>query len=164
MLLKIVSSNSSVSCVTSADLTAKLTESHVGQRHAVEANFAGVGIGKTRNQIGQRALAAAVRADDGDRFAERNAQAHILQHRFAGLVGETHVLEFQVAIVPPDGYGMLRIANGRFAFEPGEDAVAGGAGGLQAAEDVGHFSQRIGHAGQKAKNNSKVAAAQWADR
>ena len=57
-----------------ADLAAEVAQPHVGQRHAVELHHAGRGIGKTRNQIGQRALAAAVGADDGDRLAEGDPQ------------------------------------------------------------------------------------------
>ena len=108
------------------DLAADVAEPHVGQGHAVELDHAGGGIGETRNQVGQRALAAAVGADDGDRLAEGDPQIDLFEHRLARLIGEADVLEHQIAVVAVEGDGLFRIADLRLAIEPREDPVGGG--------------------------------------
>ena len=47
---------------------------------AFEANFAGVGRVERREQVQQRALAAAAGADDGDELALVNRELDALQH------------------------------------------------------------------------------------
>ena len=86
-----------------ADLAAQVAQPHVAKRHAVQADRAAGGIGEARDQVGQRALAAAVGADDGHGLAEGDPQVDVLQHRLAGLIGEADAVEDQVAMVAAAG-------------------------------------------------------------
>ena len=67
------------------DLAAQILYPHVGQSHAVQADFAGRGIGESGYQMRKRAFSRSVRAHDGYRFAEADVQIHFLQHVFPGL-------------------------------------------------------------------------------
>ena len=89
------------------------------QRHAVELHHAGRRIGEAGNQVRQRALAAAVRADDGDRLAEGDLQIHVFDHRLARLIGEADVLEHQIAVVAVEGGRLLRVADLRLGGRAG---------------------------------------------
>ena len=101
------------------DLPAEVTGSHVRQGHAVQLDHAAGGIGEARDQVGQRTLAAAVRANDGHRFAEDNLQVHLGKHRFARLVGKADVLEHEITAVGVKRDGMFRVADLRLAIESG---------------------------------------------
>ena len=52
-----------------------------------------VRIGESRDQVGQRGLAAAIGAHHGNRLAEANREVQVLQHQLVGLVAEADVLE-----------------------------------------------------------------------
>ena len=77
-----------------------------------------------------------------------------------GLIGETDAVEDQLAMVAVEGDRGRRVADRRLAVQPLVDAVAGRHGALQAAEDVGEFPHRIGHAGQQAVEHQQRVAVQ----
>ena len=60
------------------------------------------------------------------RLPELDVQVDIADDRIARLVGETHVLEHQVAAVPAQRLRPLRLANVRLSIQHGVNPVGGG--------------------------------------
>ena len=85
MLLAIVSSNSTVSCVTMP--ICRRSDASVDLPHvdAVNENRAGAHVVEARQQVDQRRLAGAASADDGDHLAGPNGERHAAQDPRRGL-------------------------------------------------------------------------------
>ena len=62
-----------------ANLTAERIQGQATDVGAVDAHLAGIGIVETGNQLGDRALAGAARADQRDHLAGTHVEAHVVQ-------------------------------------------------------------------------------------
>ena len=76
-----------------ADLAAQAVERHGGDVDAVDRDPARRGFVQAHQQMGERALAGAVGADDGDGFPGGDGEIDVLQRRRPAGVAEAHVLE-----------------------------------------------------------------------
>ena len=56
------------------------------------------GSSSAQQQVGERGLAAAARADDRQRLAASIAERDVVEHRAAAIVGQRHVIEGHVAV------------------------------------------------------------------
>ena len=106
MLFATVSLNSSVSCVTmpkrprsSRSRTSRMSTPSIVIRPLV-------GIVEPRQQLDERRLAAAVRADDGDRLAGSHFEVDAVQHLLVGMVVEVDVLERDALVSAGSGCGL----------------------------------------------------------
>ncbi len=118
-----------------------------GNVDPIERDDAGSGIVETLDQLKQRRLARARRADDGYDFARRDAEADVVKNEFLSArgIGEADAPEFDLA---PDG------SDKRQRFRRRDDARArgqqfpdsrGGAGGLtHLAPHFGQLTERTG--------------------
>src|SRR6266516_2712846 len=114
-----------------ADLTAERIQGEAPDVGPVDAHLAGIGVVQTRDQLSDRALAGAARADQRDDLAGARAEAHVVQdqpprwavrglpRRVLGVepVRKAHVPEFELA---PERGGFLRlrrVGDGRHAGE-----------------------------------------------
>ncbi len=122
---------------------------HVAQVDAVEPHAALHRIEEPRHQAGQRGLATAVRADQGDRFSKRNAQVDVVQYRLLRRVAERHVIEDQIAVMAVQGLRLRRIADGGLAVQGEIHAVGRGRSPLQFVEHFGEPPRGIAYPGQE---------------
>ena len=79
------------------DGLADALDGHLAHVYAVDADGPAVGVVEAGNQVQQRRLARAARADEGDGLAGGNAQRDAVQHVPPVLVGERHVVELDLA-------------------------------------------------------------------
>ena len=84
MLFAIVSVNRNDSWNTSATLVRSVVAGDLGEVDAADAHHTLVGPVEAREQLAQRRLAAARRADERDHLTGRDANVAVLQHRHAG--------------------------------------------------------------------------------
>ena len=97
MFSRIVPENSSRLLHDDADLLAQRVELDVADVVAVDQHLAAVDVVEARDQVGDRGLARAGRADQGDGLAGLGAEADVLEDRPARIVGAGDVLELDRA-------------------------------------------------------------------
>jgi len=114
---------------------------------AVQQNLSAGGVVKARDQIDQRALAAAGRADDADGFAGMDLQRDVLQDILAGRIGEKDMVKADVTgDVRRQGMGRLRLRG--LLGQHLADALGrghGADGGVDDIGDHGDSEQHLGH-------------------
>ena len=93
MLFITVSSNSNVSWATIPICARRSRIRASGNGTPSRRTSPETGVGESRNEIGQRALAAAVGPDQGDRLAGANPEIDPPQDEFASLIGEIDIVE-----------------------------------------------------------------------
>ncbi len=101
------------------------------------------GLVQAHQQVGERALAGAVLADDGERLAGLDVQVEVVQRRLAAGVGEAHVAECDLAACRRKIVGQLgeRLGPlGQHALQAFERAARA----LGLAVDIGQRADRAG--------------------
>ena len=140
-----------------AEPRAQVAEPHVADVDAVDRDAAGQRVVEPRQQLQQRRLAAAVGADDGDRFAGADFQVDVAQHRLVRVVVEADAFEPHGALQRRQRH---RVAADRRSSARGRafvDAVGRGDGLLDVAELVRQPAGRVGHAGQHREEDAHHA-------
>ncbi len=93
---------------------------------AVEAHGAAVDVVEAGEQQGERRLARARAADDGDALTGGDAERHVVEHRPALAVGEGHPVDVERAPWLRDGPGVRCVATAGCTGEQLEHAVGAG--------------------------------------
>ena len=110
-----------------------------------------------RQELQERGLAAAVGADDGDRFAGADFEVDAAEDRLFGVVLKADVFESQRVLERRQRDGIRRIDDRRLAVEDFVHAVGGGDGLLDVAEFAGEAAGRVAHAGEHREEDAHVA-------
>ena len=110
-----------------------------------------------RQELHERGFAAAVGADDGDRFAGADVQVDAAQDRLVGMVVEADVFELERVLERRQRDWLGRIDDRRLAVEDFVHAVGGGDGLLDVAELAGEAAGRVAHAGEHREEDAHVA-------
>ena len=145
-----VSSNSSVSCVTTPIRSSRSRRRTCRDVDAAHQHGAGGGIVEPRHHIHQRRLAAAVGADDRDRLARLDAERHVVEHQFVRLVVKRHVAELDRAEQFRQWRGMRGIRDLRLAVEHLVQVIGRRGALLQRVEDRGQPANRVARSAEEA--------------
>ena len=97
---------------------------------------------EARDQRGERRLARAGAADQGDRGARRDCEVELAQHGAVGVVAERHAFEAQLAAAGRQLARAWRIGDVGGLVEHLEDALARGDGALVLADPHADHAQR----------------------
>ena len=92
-----------------AQLAAQVVQAQVPQRHATEAQLAGLRVVEARQQQRRRGLAGAGRAHERERLPRLHPQRHVVEHRLAAGVAERDVVELHGQRTLGQGGGGHRI-------------------------------------------------------
>ena len=129
-------------------LFAQAVEAQIGCRHAVERHAAGGRLHEPREQVGQRALAGAGGAGQGDHLAHPAMQRDVVQRRRAVRIAVARVLDAHfghAGNAPPSLPLRLHLGIRRLEHAPhaGDVVLQIEPGGTQRA-DVAHDLQEVG--------------------
>ena len=127
-----------------AEVAAQVHAVHIMRVHAVEADMAAVDLVESHEQVDQRGLAGAGRADDGGAVARLGRERDVLHQRTIRIVSELHMLEVDAAA---DWLGHpLRLGGIGFDLvlvQDVEHALHRSQGRLQAVDHERHLGQRF---------------------
>ena len=142
MLAATVSLNSSTSCDTIAICARRLASVSVVTSWPSMNRRPGGRLVEARDQVDERRLAAARRADQRDRLAGRDRERDVGQRlAFVAGVAQRHALEAQLAAARPSDHGaVVRLL---FVVEEAEDALGGGEAALDRRVDAGQRLQPL---------------------
>ena len=112
----------------------QIAEADVAEVDVVDRDAAVLRIVEPQQELQQRGFAAAVRADDGDRFAGLDVEAHAVEHLLLRLVGEVDVFERERARELGQRTGMNRVDDLWLTIDDFVDAIGRGDALLQLVE------------------------------
>ena len=127
-----------------ADPGPQVVPCHVGDVHAVEGDPARVQLVEAHDEVDERRLAGAGRADDGDRLARLDDEVESVDERLLRGVGERDLLERDATVRVVDTLrrnGVRLLLRG---VEDGEDPLGGRDTRLQEVGHRRHLGQRLG--------------------
>ncbi len=107
------------------DLLAQRLQRHVADVVAVDGDAAVGGVIEARDQVDDRGLARAGRAQQGDHLAGLGLQRDVVQHLMVAEVGERDILETDVAFDRGQWDGVRRLLHLGARVEDLEDALGG---------------------------------------
>ena len=124
---------------------------------SVDGDRAAVPVVKAHEQIDERRLAAARRADDGDAFAGANVEVHILEQRCLRHVAERHMLQRDAARHVRKRFRIRRVRDLLRLVHEREDTSSAGDSVLQLGDNAGNFVERLGVLVGIAEENRQAA-------
>ena len=101
MFARTVSLKRNVNWRDDRHVPAEARERDVADVRAVDRDAAARHVVETRDQVGERALAAAAHADQRHDVSGRDVEVDVLQDRRAGVVRELHAVEADAVVHPP---------------------------------------------------------------
>ncbi len=125
-----------------ADVVAQRIEAHVANVGAVDRDAARVHVVEARQHQRDGRLARSRAADERDRFARRDREIEVAQHRFGRRVAERHVLEAHLGPRDLEIDRVGRVLHDRRRVEQVVDALGAGPGELADGEDRGELPDR----------------------
>ena len=138
----------------------------VAHRAAVQPDLAAVHVVKAHEQIDDRRLAGARRADDRDQRALRHVERKVLDDLPVGRIAEIDVRKLDLAADGLEVDGVRRVGRLRRLVEQAEHALRRRKGGLQLADDVGDLVDRaaelsrVQHEGRDVADRDRAAEVQ----
>ena len=121
-----------------AEMLAQVVTGDVARIHAVDGDRTALDLIEAHEQVDQRGLAGAGRADDGDRLAGLGLQRQVLDQRLGRIVAELDVVEAHQTLDVLDVLGVLAFGHLLGLVQELEDAFGRSQGALQ---DRGHRAQ-----------------------
>ena len=128
------------------ELAAQAVAGQLADVPAVQQDAPAGHVVEAHQQVDERGLAAARFADDGDDLARLGGEGHVVQHGHILGVAEGHVVELHAALAVLEVDGVLAVGGLGGQVEQGQEALGGGEGGLQLADDVRELIDRPGKA------------------
>ena len=123
----------------------------------VDGDRAAVHVVKAHEQIDERRLAAARRADDGDALAGADIEVHILEQRRLRHVAERHMLQRDAARHVRERFRIRRVGDLLRLVHEREDTSSAGDSVLQLGDNAGNFVERLGVLVGIAEENRQAA-------
>ncbi len=139
-----------------ADLAAQAAKLHFANVVAVDANRARIDLPETREQVHERRLAAAVGADQGDRFTVRHGKVDSGENGRALVVAERQILDLDRVAMPRQSRPALVFRHARPPVHQAADAVGRRRGALDFRVDIRQLADRIGRRGQHRVEGEQV--------
>ena len=127
-----------------AEVLTQIVAGDVARIHAVDGNRPALDLVEAHEQVDQRGLAGAGRADDGDRLAGLGLQRKILDQRFGRIVAELDMVEPHQALDVLDVLGVLAFGHLLGFVQELEDAFGRSQGALQDRGHRAQLAQRLG--------------------
>ena len=123
----------------------------------VDGDRTAVHVVEAHEQIDERRLAAARRADDGDALAGADIEVHILEQRCLRHVAERHMLQRDAARHVRERFGIRRVGDLLRLVHQRKDTSSAGDSVLQLGDNAGNFIERLGVLVGIAEENRQAA-------